>query len=120
MLSDTKPRWRDFASASLALNISRALGHVVLSRYGVSPTPDIKSITLRDGDIVLLCSDGLWGEVSNEDIGELIGKHLDKDLNKVCSVLVREAEAKSRQRGFVSDNITVVLYVHQSCTPGSS
>ncbi|KAM9993531.1 hypothetical protein ACTFIZ_011488 [Dictyostelium cf. discoideum] len=44
----------------LALNMSRALGHVVLSKYGVSSTPEFQSESLNPGDYVILASDGLW------------------------------------------------------------
>eukprot|EP01113_Clastostelium_recurvatum_P034028 TRINITY_DN4567_c0_g1_i2.p1 TRINITY_DN4567_c0_g1~~TRINITY_DN4567_c0_g1_i2.p1 ORF type:complete len:649 (-),score=119.16 TRINITY_DN4567_c0_g1_i2:1103-3049(-) len=100
--------------AKLSLNISRALGHVVLSRFGVTPQPDTSTATLRDGDLVLLCSDGLWNEISNEEMASIIDNHPGEDLHRVCAVLVREAEARCKIRNVPSDNVTVVMYRHAS------
>jgi hypothetical protein len=43
----------------LALNMSRALGHLVLSHYGVSWQPEFTVTPLHNNDILVLASDGL-------------------------------------------------------------
>ncbi len=65
---------------------------------------DIFSVELEPGDRLLLNSDGLWGEVEDEDI-ESILNHYD-DPRVACRELVRAAH-----HGGGKDNITVVLYV---------
>ena len=52
-------------------------------------------------DILMLCSDGLYGEVSGNRIAEILGS--GKNMNDVCSDLVEEA-VKAGGR----DNITVI------------
>ena len=63
--------------------------------------PDFYKISLAKGDILMLCSDGLYGEVDNGKIVEILSKGIS--MNDACSELVDEA-IKAGGR----DNITVV------------
>jgi len=54
---------------------------------------------LQDGDDLLLCTDGLWGVVSDEELETAAGKNAPAEC---CATLVKLA----RQRGG-PDNITV-------------
>jgi PPM family protein phosphatase len=63
---------------------------------------DIFSVELEARDRLLMCSDGLWGEVEDEDI-ESILNHYD-DPRVACRELIRAAH-----HGGGKDNITVVL-----------
>ena len=58
-----------------------------------------RALSLEDGDTLLLCTDGLWGLVSEADIAAAVR---DKEPEESCSALVRLA----LQRGG-PDNITV-------------
>lgn len=78
--------------------ITQALGVADLDRVEVGEV----SGTLCQGDMVLLCSDGLTGEVPEEQIGELL--HGDGDLQDRAQALV---EAALDHGG--SDNVTVLL-----------
>ena len=64
---------------------------------------DIFSVELEKNDQLLLCSDGLWGEVEDEDI-EAILNHYDNP-RLTCRELVRAAH-----HGGGKDNVTVVLF----------
>ena len=56
---------------------------------------------LESNDILLLCSDGLYGEVPAEKIAQIL--KTDQNMNDMCTSLVQEAlEAGGR------DNITVI------------
>lgn len=57
---------------------------------------------LRAGDIVLLCSDGLYGVLSESEISEILSIGSDETAEK----LVRAALFKQRQQ---QDNVTAVL-----------
>jgi PPM family protein phosphatase len=57
----------------------------------------------RSGDVFLLCSDGLSGEVADDKIIEIYGAH-SSDLQTACHELIQEA---NRNGGH--DNITIVL-----------
>jgi protein phosphatase len=71
--------------------------------FPASILPEFHSQVLADGDIVLLCSDGLWDSISDEEI---------------CSVLDAESSIRARAVELVQrandaggkDNITVILY----------
>ena len=77
----------------------------VYSCLGGNRSPHIESsdrIWLRDGDVVLLCTDGLWGPLGTGDIASALttGK-----LTDVVPSLMTRAEALS---GVVCDNLSVV------------
>jgi protein phosphatase len=57
----------------------------------------------KPGDIYLLCSDGLSGEVSDEKMVEIVNRNT-RDLANGCRQLIEEAN-----RAGGHDNITVVL-----------
>lgn len=65
-------------------------------------TPDVHKHELAAGDVVLLCTDGLTGMVSDEEVAAMLGQH--RVPEQACRALVDEAN----QRGGV-DNITVVV-----------
>jgi len=62
--------------------------------------PDFFEIELREGDAVLLCSDGLWSELSNEEIKEEL--ETSPNLKEACKRLYKTAE----EHGGL-DNITM-------------
>lgn len=64
--------------------------------------PDFLEVELDDGDILLFCSDGVWGSLSLQQIGNLA--QFD-DMHKAARYLV---DAAYRQGS--SDNLTAVVY----------
>lgn len=76
--------------------ITRALG--AESRV----QPDVVTHPLADGDVVLLCSDGLSTYVRDEDIAEVLAGA--PDLDAAAAALVERAN-----RAGGADNVTVVL-----------
>ncbi len=79
--------------------------NVILQALGAQSevTPVTGRIRLRQGDILLLCSDGLSGKLRSEDIQQIVLKS-DGDLVQACNALVDEANNRGGE-----DNITVVL-----------
>jgi serine/threonine protein phosphatase PrpC len=79
----------------------------ILQAVGLSNgiVPEVNMRTLQNGDRVLLCSDGLWEALSDEEI---------------CTILDWEGSMRQRATQLVDraneagghDNITVVLYEH--------
>jgi serine/threonine protein phosphatase PrpC len=87
---------KEEASQSQIKNIlTKALG------IGPDMEPDLHEMTLFDGDILLLCSDGLHGMVSDETILATVISADDPDT--VCDSLV----GKALENGG-GDNVTVV------------
>ena len=63
---------------------------------------DIFSVELEKGDRLMLCSDGLWGEIEDEDIEAILNHY--QDARVVCREMIRAAH-----HGGGKDNITVVM-----------
>jgi protein phosphatase len=79
--------------------------NVILQALGAQSdiSPVTGRIHLRQGDVLLLCSDGLSGKLRADDIQQIVVNHQD-DLAKACDALIEEANNRGGE-----DNITVVL-----------
>ncbi len=88
---------------------------VITRAVGTDPDVDIDGFTIEaeDGDIFLICSDGLTDMVEDEEILELVADNRD-DLDKAVKALVAAAN-----RGGGEDNITAVAF-RMSSEPASS
>ena len=64
---------------------------------------DVQRLALSAGNLYVMCSDGLSGLISDDEIFQLASQHAD-DLDRGCQVLIDAAN----QRGG-TDNITVVM-----------
>lgn len=76
--------------------ITRALG----AEEAVSP--DFKQVEIRENDIILLCTDGLFGEVEEPLITEILSSSR-YTMSEMAGVLVDEANKSGG-----ADNITVI------------
>jgi protein phosphatase len=78
---------------------------IITRALGPEPTVDVETFTYpaKDGDVYLLCSDGLTGMVSEERMAEILRAR--SSLQQAAKQLVDEANA-----GGGKDNITVVLF----------
>jgi protein phosphatase len=79
---------------------------VITRAVGTDPDVDVDAFVVEasEGDIFLLCSDGLTDMVDDEDILETVERHRD-DLDRVTKALVSAAN-----RGGGEDNITVIAF----------
>ena len=79
--------------------------NVILQALGAQSevAPVTGRIRLRQGDVLLLCSDGLSGKLRSEDIQQIV-VNSQGDLAKACDHLIDEAKNRGGE-----DNITVVL-----------
>ncbi|MDD5308154.1 MAG: Stp1/IreP family PP2C-type Ser/Thr phosphatase [Deltaproteobacteria bacterium] len=79
--------------------------NVIVRALGMKESVKVDTFfeTPKPGDIYLLCSDGLSGELADAKMLEIVEKHT-KDLQAACHALIEEA---NRNGGH--DNITVVL-----------
>ncbi|EJM97818.1 protein phosphatase 2C domain-containing protein [Phyllobacterium sp. YR531] len=77
--------------------------NVILHAVGVREVPYFETIDgeIRDGDIFVLCSDGLTAHLSTPDIQEIVLSH---PAEPACQLLIETA----LQRGG-TDNVTVVI-----------
>jgi len=80
-------------------------GRSTLTRYvGMEDDvgPDVQLLDLRDGDRLLLCSDGLTNMVDDRTIGNLVWS--EPDLSAACRALVNAANEAGGK-----DNVTVLI-----------
>jgi serine/threonine protein phosphatase PrpC len=79
---------------------------VITRAVGTDPDVDVDGFTIEaeDGDVFLICSDGLSDMVEDEEILELLHSNRD-DLDKAVKALVSAAN-----RGGGEDNITAVAF----------
>ena len=80
--------------------------HVIVRALGMqdSVQVDVKSEKPKNGDLYILCSDGLFDEVKDDDILEILNKSLPKGLSHTCNTLIDTANNNGGK-----DNITVIL-----------
>jgi serine/threonine protein phosphatase PrpC len=78
---------------------------IITRALGPEPTVDVETFSYpaKDGDVYLLCSDGLTGMVSEDRMAEILRAR--SSLEQAARQLVDEANA-----GGGKDNITVVLF----------
>ncbi len=97
------PEWARFAPNKNL--ITRALG--------VAPHVDVEvnDYQTEDGDIYLLCSDGLSDMLASEQMSAMLADN-DTDLELLCSSLVQAANDNGGR-----DNISVMLVKVESCMP---
>jgi protein phosphatase len=67
--------------------------------------PELTSVVLKPSDRVLLCSDGLWEALADQEIGGIVASN--GSMLELASTLADRANASSGQ-----DNVTAVLYEH--------
>jgi protein phosphatase len=77
--------------------------NMITRALGATPEvdPDFYRFDIEPGDRVLLCTDGLHGELTDDEIRDVAAA--GNDLNKICRKLVTQANEKGGH-----DNITVV------------
>ncbi len=79
--------------------------NIIVRALGMKPSVQVDVVrdTPQTGDIYLLCSDGLSGELSDEEILSIVQAN-EQDLQRGCDELIRAAcEAGGK------DNITIIL-----------
>jgi protein phosphatase len=80
---------------------------VIRKALGAEPQaePGFCKVALERGDIMVLCSDGLYGEVGEDRMSELLKSEVESDtkMNDLCADFVDEAILAGGR-----DNITVI------------
>jgi protein phosphatase len=79
---------------------------VITRALGTDPDVDVDTFTVEahEGDIYVLCSDGLTDMIGDDEIGEVLGERR-KSLDDAAEELVRRANRAGGQ-----DNITVIAF----------
>jgi protein phosphatase len=103
---DQSLAWQLIEAGAMTAEEAKAFEHanIILQALGVQETVEVvlSQVTLRKGDVALLCSDGLHGPVTDEEmLAVLIA---EQDLGKAGDALIQKALDRDGP-----DNITVVL-----------
>ena len=96
----------EIAAGRLSPEVARRhpMRNVITRAVGVAPTvrSDLVSLPWREGDRLLLCSDGLHGELTDAEIAEILGE--DEPIGMIAHGLIHAANAHGGE-----DNVTVLL-----------
>ena len=84
--------------------VSHEQRHMITRALGAEDavSPDFKQVEIRENDIILLCTDGLFGEVEEPLITEILSSSRHT-MSEMASLLVDEANKSGG-----ADNITVI------------
>ena len=103
---DQSLAWQLIEAGAMTAEDAKAFEHanIILQALGVQDRVDVvlSKVQLRRGDLVVLCSDGLHGPVTDQEIKEILTA--EPDLKKAGEGLLQKALERDGP-----DNITVVL-----------
>ena len=93
------------------LAMSRSLGDFKGKKYGIISLPEIIETNLNENTkYIVICSDGVWEFLSNENVMEIGNKFYEKnDVNGFTKKLVETAEGLWEQKDVIVDDITAVV-----------
>jgi PPM family protein phosphatase len=103
---DQSLAWQLIEAGAMTLEEAKGFEHanIILQALGVQEKVEVvlSQVSLRRGDLILVCSDGLHGPVSDDDIKQILLE--EPDVKKACDRLIACANEHEGP-----DNITVVL-----------
>jgi protein phosphatase len=103
---DQSLAWQLIEAGAMTPEEAKAFEHanIILQALGVQERVEVvlSQVDLRKGDVALLCSDGLHGPVSDEELLSVLV--MEPDLQKAAQALIQKALDRDGP-----DNITVVL-----------
>lgn len=87
--------------------------NIITQTLGINrPEPDERVVNLRHKDCLLLCSDGLTDELSDERIASILASHSNIDA-------ARDALMTAALKTTGRDNITILLLQYYRIAPGA-
>jgi serine/threonine protein phosphatase PrpC len=103
---DQSLAWQLIEAGAMTAEDAKAFEHanIILQALGVQDRVDVvmSQITLKKGDVVVLCSDGLHGPVTDQEMRDILAGQTD--LKKAGEGLLQKALERDGP-----DNITVIL-----------
>ena len=93
------------------LAMSRSLGDFLAKKCGVINLPEIIEYNLNENaKFMVLCSDGVWEFLTNEDVMIIGNEYYDKiDIDGFCNKLVIDAFQCWEREDVIRDDITSVV-----------
>lgn len=90
------------------LAISRSIGDTALESAGVVPQPDVLKVPVTPHDkFLVMASDGVWDQLSNEQVVAIASMH--DDPRSASSAIVKEARRRWERDGAYVDDITAMV-----------
>lgn len=90
------------------LAVSRSLGDTALEPAGVVPHPDVIKQTVTSADkFVVMASDGVWDQLSNDQVVAIASMH--DDPRNASTAIVKEARRRWERDGSYVDDITAMV-----------
>ena len=93
------------------LAMSRSIGDMDAKKVGVIPNPLIIEYTLTfQSKYMMICSDGIWEFISNEEAMKIANKYyLRNDAKGLCTDLTNISTSRWLKEDIVVDDITVLV-----------
>lgn len=91
----------------LTLNMSRALGHRILTTYGVSAQPQLYELSVRRGERLVIASDGLWDVLTNDTVAFILSYQTSPV--EAVTALYNEAMDTYHVTATPADNISLLV-----------
>jgi PPM family protein phosphatase len=103
---DQSLAWQLIEAGAMTAEEAKGFEHtnIILQALGVQERVEVvlSQVSLRKGDVVLVCSDGLHGPVSDDEIKQILLE--EPDVRKACDRLIARANEHEGP-----DNITAVV-----------
>lgn len=109
------------SNSSVALGMTRAVGHFHLESYGVISRPEIRFYDFEDEDIcIILATDGVWDVMHPKDAVHFVcdsiiskGRSVDKTAVDLCETCV----SMQLKASGGADNTTAIVITIPHCQP---
>ena len=91
--------------------MSRSFGDKKAKSCGVIPYPDIIEFNLNNNDskYMVICSDGVWEFLSNEEVMNIGNKYFaQNNMNDFCNELLKKSTELWENEDNYMDDITIV------------
>jgi protein phosphatase len=96
---------QDLIDTGISVESANAVRHILTNSLGAKnnvKVPDVGHFVLKDGDRLLLCTDGLTDTTSDNDLADVLSRSLSPQAT--CDTLVQLALERGGE-----DNVTVIL-----------
>ena len=92
------------------LAMSRSIGDIDSKKIGIIPNPEIIEYNIsEETKYMIICSDGIWEFMSNEDVMEIANEYyLDNDVKGLCKCLYETSVDYWNEADYYLDDITAI------------
>ena len=112
---------KDNDNNGIGLAMSRSIGDMNFKKYGVIYEPEMFKYELEENDkIIIIGTDGLYEQLTNEDVINIAGDCMNKDLNarETSEIIIEKArekykkEIETKKKKYKKHNYDDNYYLH--------